>query len=146
MLIVRTYPLQFTKASFRTHLNYIKCVEKLFSICSMSATKNGTFIKSNAEISRFKKLYEVTLKSIRKDIELAQEDSDFAVIIAPWFPVKCYYALYYLETILINLVDGSMHGFGKGGHTGVRKRMYSLVSSGNVIFSQQELNTVYSLT
>lgn len=145
MLLIKT-PFEHTKASFKTHLNYIKCLEKMFSACDISTTKTGTFTKNNTEISRFKKLYDVTLKSIRKDIELAREDPDFAVIIAPWFPVKCYYALYYLESILIHLVDGSMHGFGKGGHTGVRKKIYSLVSSNKIIFNQVELNTVYPLT
>ena len=134
-----------SKASFRTHLNYIKCLEKLLSVCTLSVTRSGTFTKRTSDIQRFKKLYLVTLKSIRKDIELAREDPAFSIIAAPWFSVKCYYALYYLESILIHLTDGSSHGFTKAGHGGVRKRIMALVNSGNFSFSLPEINKVNDL-
>ncbi|OGY59297.1 MAG: hypothetical protein A3I31_02160 [Candidatus Colwellbacteria bacterium RIFCSPLOWO2_02_FULL_44_20b] len=145
-LSIRATPLDFAKASFRTHLNYIKCLEKLFASSTLSVSRTGIFTKRNVEITRFRKLYKVTLKSIKKDIELAREDSAFAVIAAPWFPVKCYYALYYLESILTHLLDGSVQGFGKGGHAGIRKKIYSLVDMGFIVFSVAELNRVYELT
>ena len=128
-----TSPLDSTKASFRTHLNYIKCSEKLFASSTLSVSRNGTFTKRTVEITRFQKLYKVTLKSIKKDIELAREDSAFAVIAAPWFPVKCYYVLYYLESILTHLLDGSTQGFGKGGHAGIRKKIYSIMTGKSVL-------------
>ena len=139
-------PLNSAKASFRTHLNYIKCLEKLFASSTLSVSRTGAITKPSVEITRFLKLYKVTLKSINKDIELAQEDSAFAVIAAPWFPVKCYYALYYLESILTHLLDGSVQGFGKGGHAGIRKKVYSLVETGALVFSVAEINHIYSLT
>lgn len=139
-------PLDSSKASFRTHLNYIKCFEKLLSGCTLTISLTGIPAKRTDDITRFKKLYNVTLKSIKKDVELVQEDSAFAVIAAPWFPVKCYYALYYLESILAHLLTGNEKGFGKGGHTGVRKHIYYLTSSGAISFSVAELNHVNTLT
>jgi hypothetical protein len=144
-LFIRTTPLDSAKASFRTHLNYIKCLERLFASSTLSVSRTGTFTKRDVEITRFQKLYKVTLKSIKKDIELAREDSAFAVIAAPWFPVKCYYSLYYLESVLTHLLDGSVQGFGKGGHAGIRKKIYSLVDTGAIEFSVAELNHVYGL-
>lgn len=145
-LLTKTSTLDSAKASFRTHLNYIKCLEKLFVGSTLSVSRTGTPTKRTVEITRFQKLYKVTLKSITKDIELAREDSAFAVIAAPWFPVKCYYALYYLESVLTHLLDGSVQGFGKGGHAGIRKKIYSLVDTGAIVFSSAELNRVYGLT
>lgn len=145
ILINKTVPLDSAKASFRTHLNYIKCIERLLSNSNLSATKNGTPARRNAEISRFQKLYKVTVKSIKKDIELAREDTEFAVIVAPWFPVKCYYALYYLESVLVHLIDGCIYGFTKGGHTGVIKKIYALSSSRNIVFNQSDLDVVLNL-
>ncbi|MDO8474529.1 MAG: hypothetical protein Q7S62_03250 [bacterium] len=110
------------------------------------ASKIGTPVRKNVEIVRFQKLCKVTVKSIKKDIELAKEDPEFAVIVAPWFPVKCYYALYYLESVLVNVIDGCTYGFGKGGHSGIRKKIYGLVSSGIISFSQSDLNVVHNLT
>lgn len=144
-LLVRTSPFDSAKASFRTHLNYVKCIEKLLSSSNLSVQKNGTPTKRNNEVKRFQKLYNVTLKSIKKDVELAKEDAEFAVIIAPWFPVKCYYAIYYLESVLLHLIDGCAYGFSKGGHTGVRKKIYSLINS-NILFNHSDLDTVYNLT
>lgn len=138
--------LDSSRASFRTHLNYIKCLKKLFADYTLSVSQTATSTKRDAEITRFKKLYKITLKSIDKDIELSREDSAFGVITAPWFPVKCYYALYYLESILVHLIDGCAYGFTKGGHAGIRKKMYGLVSSCCISFNQNDLNIVHNLT
>lgn len=146
ILLTKATPLDPTRASFRTHLNYIKCMKRLLFVNNFSATKIGTTTRKAFEVVRFQKLYEATRKSIEKDIELAKEDPEFAVIVAPWFPVKCYYALYYLESILVHLIDGSMLGFAKGGHTALRKKVCALVSTGNILFNQNDLDCIYKLT
>lgn len=99
-----------------------------------------------ADVTRFLNLYKVTLESIRKDVELARKDPPFATIAAPWFPVKCYYALYYLESVLAHLLDGSVRGFEKGGHLGIRRKIYSLVDAKTLVFSVAELNRTYHLS
>jgi len=118
----------------------------MLSVSNFSASKIGTPQRKNSEVAKFQKLYKVTVKSIKKDIELAKEDPEFAVIVAPWFSVKCYYALYYLESVLVNLIDGCAYGFDKGGHSGIRKKVYSLTSGGTVSFGQSDLNVVHNLT
>ncbi|MFA5249480.1 MAG: hypothetical protein WC397_02995 [Candidatus Paceibacterota bacterium] len=138
-------PLASQRASFMTHLNYIKCMERFVASSSISGSIVGTPTLRIADIKRFRKLDIVTRKSIRKDIALAREDAAFAVIAAPWFPVKCYYSLYYLESILIHLIDGTISGFGKGGHSAVRKKIYSLVATGKLSFGVPELSCVHVL-
>ncbi len=137
--------LDSSTASFRTHLNYIKCLERVLSGCTLSVAPRGTFQVQTAEVKRFIRLYKLTVKSISKDFELAQEDVAIALIIAPWFPVKCYYALYYLESILLHLTDGGMHGYGKGGHSKVRTMIKKHITSGAIVFSSLEINNVYPL-
>ncbi len=117
----------------------------LFTDCTLRTRRRGG-VRQTPEMKRFWKLYTLTLKSIEKDIELSREDSAFAVIAAPWFPVKCYYALYYLESILIHLVDGDLIGFRNGGHTGIRRKIGVLVNSNTITFSEAELDHVYPLT
>lgn len=87
----------------------------------------------------------MTHQSIKKDLELSEEDSAFAVIAAPWLPVKCYYSLYYLESVLAHLMDGFAGGFGQGGHTGVRKKIHALTEGGHFSFRVSELDRVYRL-
>lgn len=138
-------PLDSASASFRTHFNYVKCLERLLSHSTLSSRRLGKPKIDQERYNQFRKLYKITLKSIEKDIELAKEDISFAVIAAPWFPVKCYYALYYLESILIHLVNGNTAGFTKGGHKGVRKAMGILLENGTVAFTQKDLSAVYAL-
>lgn len=137
--------LDSSKVSFRTHLNYIKCFEKLLSSCELTVPLKGISATRTDDITRFQKLYNVTLKSIKKDVELVQEDSAFAVIAAPWFPVKCYYALYYLESILAHLLTGHGRVCGTSSHTSVRKQIYHLTSNGRILFSVNYINREFTL-
>src|SRR5271170_4522808 len=134
------------KAAFRTHLNYLRCMRRLLSSADLSLSVTGTPPRRNHEVSRFRKLLDLTRKSIQADITLARADPTFAVVVTPWFPVKCYYSLYYLESILIHLIDGSTSGFGKGGHAGVRKSLCRLIGSGVVSLGTAQLNRSYKLT
>lgn len=140
-------PVQLSsiKAKFRTHLNYIKCLERHLSVGQLTVSPRGTFARKDSEIARFVRLFTLTSKSLKKDYELSSEDNAMATILTPWFPVKCYYALYYLESALLHLVDGGMHGFSQGGHTRVRKMLRNHVTSGAVKFSSVEINNIYQL-
>lgn len=138
-------PLDSPSASFRTHLNYVKCLEHLLSDSTLTSRPLGKSKIDHGKYNQFRKLYKITLKSIEKDIELAKEDISFAIIAAPWFPVKCYYALYYLESILIHLVNGNTTGFTKGGHKGVRKAIGILLENKTIAFTQKDLSAVYAL-
>lgn len=143
-IIAADNPLNTIKASFRTHLNYLKCVQKLLSDANFVVQKSGNPALNKKELNKFKKLFDVTAKSIAKDMEFAREDPNFAIIIAPWFPVKCYYALYYLESMLLHRIDGTTIGFSKGGHKGVRKKVHSCINS-NIHFNQPNLDLVHGL-
>lgn len=145
MLFARTPIFDPARASFETHLNYVKRLAHL--LASSQLTVNGAQRPQlrQADIVRFKRLYTLTNKSIRKDMELAREDSGFAVIAAPWFPVKCYYALYYLESLLCHMHDGCAVGFSKGGHTGIRRKIAQNINQGLMVFSDTSLNTPNTL-
>jgi len=138
-------PLDPVRASFQTHLNYAKRLDLLLTGCEASITPAGAVRIHKPSIERFAKLHKLTRKSIEKDIELAREDPAFAVIAAPWFPVKCYYALYYLESILTHFIDGTLIGFTRGGHKGIRTKMATHLGNGMVVFNSPDLNRVPSL-
>lgn len=146
MLFARTQAFDPARASFETHLNYIKRLSHHLSTCTLTTVRNGTPAIRAAEVARFKKLYTLTNKSIKKDLELSREDPAFAVIAAPWFPVKCYYAIYYLESLVCHLMDGSTVGFGKGGHTGIRRKIASGISANSISFSETAIGTNHVLS
>jgi hypothetical protein len=77
---------------------------------------------------------------------LAESDPAFAVIAAPWFGVKCYYSLYYQESILAHIIDGTLSGFTKGGHGAIRKKMTQLIATSALTFSDAEINIIRQLS
>ena len=145
LLIPTNPPLDHVRAAFMTHLNYVRRLDDMLSQFRLSVKPKTDVIKKEKEIGRFVRLEKVTQKSIERDIELSTEDNAFAVIAAPWFPVKCYYSLYYLESILSHLIDGNSYGFGKGGHGGIRKKITELITDNRMILAVPELNRAYSL-
>lgn len=145
MLFARMRVFNPAKAAFDTHLNYIKRLSYLLSNTTLQVRAGTVASYRRVDVDRFRKLYNLTNKSIKKDIELARQDAGFAVISAPWFPVKTYYALYYLESVLCHLLDGSIVGFTKGGHAGVRKKITENLIAGSITFSELALNTPHIL-
>lgn len=144
MLIPAT-PLDSALASFRTHLNYARRMNHLLSGVGISLNRTGNPRIYEAGVDRFQRLHNVTNRSIEMDMELARENHTFAVVAAPWFAVKCYYALYYLETILVHKMDGILVGFSKGGHKGVRRKMADHLQQGTIVFSLPQLSRVQNL-
>ena len=138
-------PLSLSNPSFKTHLNYIKHLNLLLSSNTINVHRNNCPAYRKADVDRFRNLYKLTARSINRDIIDARTDPELASITAPWFPVKCYYALYYLEAVFIHLVDGGSDGFSKAGHTRVRTKMIQLNTLGNISFSNTGLNTIYPL-
>lgn len=137
--------LQSPRASFTTHFNYIQCLARILSGTTLSINKTPAPAFNKTEVNRFNKLENITDRSIKEDIGLSAADNAFAVIAAPWFGVKCYYSLYYLESILLNVLDGTTVGFSKGGHRKVRTRISQLLSEGGISFSDTDLNATHSL-
>lgn len=145
MKLLVSPPLDPALASFRTHLNYAKRMSHLLRGTEITVNPSGSPRLYEAGVARFQRLHNVTNRSIEMDIALARENHAFAVVAAPWFSVKCYYALYYLETILVHRLDGTLVGFVKRGHGGVRRKMSDHLEQGTAIFSVPELTRVRSL-
>ena len=119
----------------KTHYNYIRCVGMQTSGISISTRSSPVAILPPQKIPLFENLAKLTRQSIRDEIDMCSRQKEYSQVAAPWLPVKCYYRLYYLESIFIYLLNGSTTGFSHGGHTGVRKAMRREINAGNVIFS-----------
>lgn len=132
------------EASFRTHLNYAKYLEQQLAgnKISISVQKGERNVQ---EVERYMRLHEPTHRSIFHDHGYTMENAAYGEVIAPWLPVKCHYSLYYLESILCHLLDGSVVGFRQGGHGNIRRHLSRAVQSGIIQFSNQTLNEVRSL-
>ena len=106
---------------FQTHLNYAHCMVGMMYKLEVSIPIDTTATIDIASVRRFQKLANLTKQSIDGEVENCKVEPDYVQIAAPWFAVKCYYRIYYLESILIHLSRGNSEVFKNSGHTYVRK-------------------------
>lgn len=130
-----------SQSTFKTHLNYIRCMANLYNNLSIATSIAPTASLPSSEIVRFQKLSDLTAKSIDIELNASTYDHEYAQIIIGWLPVKCYYRIYYLESILIYLLENNKKGFGKGGHKGVRDAISKLINENKITFSNVEIST-----
>lgn len=123
------------QSMFTTHSNYVRCLSSHVSGLAITTTLNPTRPLSPSKLEKFYKLSEITHTSIRDEVEACFNLMEYTQVVAPWIPVKCYYRLYYLEAMMLYLLNGSEIGFSHGGHSGVRKGIKSLVNNGQLTFS-----------
>jgi len=130
-----------SQSTFKTHLNYIRCVANQYQGLTLATSLNPIATLPTSEIVRFQKLSDLTAKSIDIELNASSFDHDYAQIIIGWLPVKCYYRIYYLESVLIYLLENNKKGFGKGGHKGVRDAISRLINENKITFSNVEIST-----
>lgn len=130
-----------SESIFKTHLNYIRCVSNQYSGLSLTTSLTPTSLLPTTNIVRFKKLADLTAKSIEIELRASSFEHEYAQIIVGWIPVKCYYRVYYLESILIYLLNGNSIGFSRGGHKGVRKAISILINNNELTFSNVNIST-----
>lgn len=130
-----------SQSTFRTHLNYIRCIAGQYSGLTLATSLAPTAKLPTTDIDRFQKLSDLTAKSIDIELNASAFDHEYAQIIVGWLPVKCYYRIYYLESILIYLLENNKKGFSKGGHKGVRDAISRIINENKITFSNVEIST-----
>ncbi|MDZ7744606.1 MAG: hypothetical protein U5K77_02485 [Candidatus Saccharibacteria bacterium] len=130
-----------SESIFKTHLNYVRCIAGQYAGLSLTTPLTPTSALSTTNINRFKKLADLTSKSIEIELKAGSIDHEYAQIIVGWIPVKCYYRIYYLESIMVYLLNGNSIGFGRGGHKGVRRALSILINNNQLAFSNVNIST-----
>jgi hypothetical protein len=120
--------------TFKTHLNYIKCIKRLTAGLVISSNTSPTTPLSSNNITKFEQLARITRVSIEGEKNACITQKAYAQIASPWIPVKCYYYLYYLESVFLYLLTSSQVGFSHGGHTAVRKGLLTQIKNRHLIF------------
>jgi hypothetical protein len=126
---------QSVQSMFTTHNNYVRCLSKHVNGLTISTPLNPSQSLPISKLAKFSKLSEMTHESIRNEVAACFDVLEYTQVVAPWMPVKCYYRLYYLEAMMLYLLNGSEVGFFNGGHSGVRKSIKSLIENGDLVFS-----------
>lgn len=130
---------------FVTHFNYIKCVNGMMTGIDLSIPLSKTATIDVNRVKKFIKLATLTRKGISSELAACNTQAEYAEIVAPWIAVKCYYRIYYLESVLVHLAQGSSGVFRNGGHALVRRVMNSYCLSGAVSSKLTEAEKVFTI-
>jgi hypothetical protein len=131
--------------TFKTHLNYIKCMSRLTNSIVFNIPSLPTAGLDPRRLTKFENLARITAQSIQGEKDACDKERGYAQVASPWIPVKCYYQLYYLESTFMYLLDGSTVGFNNGGHTRVKRAIVKHLQNGTISLSGEfatELATV----
>ena len=129
-----------SQSMFRTHLNYIKSIAKNNDKLILTTVLKPTTTLTLKRIPKFEKLVDLTHSGITSELKACRNEIDYSQVVAPRVSVKCYYRLYYLEAVLVYLLNGNETGFTHGGHMGVKKAIRNLINSNQLVFSNPELS------
>lgn len=124
---------------FTTHLNYIRCMDNILDGISIQLTPTSTITLDKKRLAKFEKLAVLTSRSIKNELLACHAEPEYAAVVAPWIPVKCYYLTYYLESVCIHLNAGTMRMFKHGGHTYVRNAINNYLSKGLITTTQEQI-------
>ncbi|MES2971729.1 MAG: hypothetical protein V4702_05400 [Patescibacteria group bacterium] len=136
---------QPTRGDFTTHFNYIKCLNTLLQDISIELAIHKTISMDSKAIKKFEKLAGLTEKSIDGELAACKLEPEYAEVVAPWIPVKCYYLIYYLESICLHLATGNIKMFKHGGHTYVRTTISSALQKGQIKTVNGEIEKTISV-
>jgi hypothetical protein len=132
--------------TFKTHLNYIKCMARLMENLAIDIHINPTTRLNPTILTKFDTLARITATSIEGEKKACDREKAYAQVASPWIPVKCYYRLYYLESMLLYLMNGSTIGFGHGGHSKVKQAILRLLKDDTISISGTHATSLSTIT
>ena len=143
LLSIKLEPL--TPPSFKTHLNYVKCLNQLsnnltidinFSINSKNY-KKGIIDKKVNLIKTIKKSFDEEYTHVIKNKEYAE-------VCCTWIAVKSYYLIFNLSLVLCSLVNCDHRNL-LTTHKEIMANVKNLIKSKKLLFNQDKFNEDYPL-
>lgn len=129
---------------FRTHLNYLTCVELLSRSLSIDL---GRIIQKQITESKLlnKKLtlVRLTKEAIDGELKTIKSNNEYAELCVSWISVKSYYLFFNLVQILSYLLDGNESCL-KQTHNENRKWLKGAISKNEIIFDSEVFNKILS--
>jgi hypothetical protein len=130
---------------FITHLNYIRCFNKISENLVLDCTR---FNKSNKKLNK-KLLNKVSLiklikKSLDEESKTCKENTDFAEVSCIWISVKSYYLIFNLLLVLDYLISPEDSKDFNVSHKSLIFRVKELIRKSELTFDKPYFNHLYT--
>lgn len=134
----------FDPPDFRTHLNYVCCIEALSHSlelnCKQSITKK---FPENANLRNKLTLIRLTKNSLKGELETIEKNNDYAELCVSWISVKSYYLIFNLILVLNFLLDPKDSNL-KLTHKNARDWLKSRLKEEDLVFNKKIFNLIIS--
>ena len=131
----------FPPPDFRTHMNYVSCLNKISKDLSISLLLNIK-TKSDYDSKKLKKkldLIKLIKKSLDEEYKFTIKNEEFAEIGSTWIAVKSYYLIFNMCLIVCFLINDEEKNLNLG-HKNVLNNIKKLIKEKKIIFNKKEFN------
>lgn len=132
------------RIDFRTHLIYTERLLKLSHGLSIKC-QIKPLLKKN-KLSNIKSklhLVELTKKSLEDEYRIVDVDRDYSLASVLWLPMKVYYLLYHLLSVVDFILTGKKTSLSIS-HEGCSTAFSKRLKSGDIEFSEKKFNDVFT--
>lgn len=127
---------------FITHLNYVHFLAELTTGISVLPLNDGATITLPKILKNKANLIKLTKRNIDYEYRVVKENPEFAQVCASWMPVKSYYLLFNLITILRFLTSNNIRAISDS-HLGFLKWLNSSIERKELLFNKVEFNQMH---
>lgn len=132
------------RKDFRTHLIYAKRLAKLSSGLSLRCNINPLLASDRLENIKNKlRLIELTKKSLEDEFNIVEIDKEYSTASVLWLPVKTYYLLYHLLSVIDYILTGKKSSLSIS-HEKCSGVFSKRLKDGEIQFSEGRFNSVFT--
>lgn len=132
------------RLDFKTHLIYTERLLRLSNGVSIKCQIKPLLNKSNLDDIKNKlHLVELTKKSLEDEHRIVDIDMDYSLASVLWLPMKVYYLLYHLLSVIDYILTGEKDSLNIS-HEGCSAIFSRRLKNGDIEFSETKFNDVFA--
>ena len=132
------------RIDFKTHLIYTERLLELSNGLSIKCQIKPLLKKNKLDDIKSKShLVELTKKSLEDEYHIVDIDKDYSLASVLWLPMKAYYLLYHLLSVIDYILTGKKASLSIS-HEGCSNAFSERLKSGDIKFSKKKFNEVFT--
>ena len=131
--------------TFITHLNYIKCFNKISKNLNLECKRlDKSTKKTDKRLLSKVSLIKLIKKSLDGEFKACKENNDFAEVFSIWIPVKSYYLIFNMLLVLNYLISPENNKGFNISHKSLITKTKELIGKSELIFNKSYFNHLYA--
>jgi len=131
-------------ANFMTHLNYVRCFNKLSKNLELDCKIEITAkIKETKYLAKKTHLIKLLAENLKEEYKLILNNPPFAEVCIPWIAVKSYYLIFNLLLVIRYLITSDENSFNLS-HYNILKEFKIYLKNKNLIYNKENFNKIYN--